>query len=687
MAFVVYYANVPKIFRFFCTFASNMKKAIAISLLGLCILSSAAQRADKTTPPPAKPVEPAYAWRIFEPLGLREPAPIDTLPINYGQKSVPSMVSDAWATTGNLGAEGMNMIFSERRPMSDFFLMDGLEAWLPSVRTMKFYNSRIPMTLLSYNASGGRDNAQERLSTIFSGNINAKAQVGALLDYLYSKGSYENQAVKNLTWGLSGSYIGDRYEFQGFLNHWNSVNKENGGITDPLYITDPAALQGGVATINSKSIPTRLNDAHTRIKGTDLVLNNRYKVGYWHSEDVLDETADTMRTVRTYIPVTSFIWNVHYREGKHIFDRKPQSNDDKEFFSSTYLYPSATHDITTFSSIENTIGVSLLEGFHKYAKFGLAAYLSYEVRRYNQTPDTLARVEGLTPFPDGITSIEPKTTQNIARVGGQLTKQRGSILTYNATAEFGIIGPEAGDIRLQGNVATKFPFLGDSVIVRGFGSFKNEAAPYLMNNYLSNHFIWQNDFGKIRRVNFGGSLDLPFSGTKITVDANNIQNYIYFGENALPAQHGSNIQIFSARLDQRLRLGILHWDNRVTYQTSSDENIIALPKLAVYSNLYLKFRIATLYVQLGVDCDYYTKYYAPGYQPATASFYNQHNVKVGNYPFMNAYANMKLSKTRFYVLFSHFNQGMFGGNEYFVLPNYPLNPRRFQIGLSIDFAN
>ncbi len=664
-----------------------MRKIIASSLLILCAIALPAQRNDRTTAPPKKPVAPSYAWRMIEPLGLREPTPIDTLPDNYGQESVPSMVSDAWATTGNFGAEGLNMIFSERSPMSDFFFMDGLEAWLPSSRTMKFYNTRIPMTLLSYNTAGGRDNAQERLKATFSGNINAKAQVGALLDYLYSKGCYENQAAKNLTWGLSGSYIGDRYEFQGYLNHWNSVNKENGGITDPLYITDPAVLQGGVATINAKSIPTRLNDAHTRIKGTDILLNNRYKVGYWHEEEVLDEEADTMKTLRTYIPVTSFIWNIHYREGKHIFDREPQRNDDRDFFTNTYLDPSSTHDYTTFSSVENTIGISLLEGFHKYAKFGLAAYLSYEYRKYNQTPDTLARVEGLTPFPDGISEIAPKATQNIARVGAQLTKQRGSILTYSATAEFGVIGAEAGDVRLEGIVATRFRLFGDSVSIKGHGGFKNEAAPYLMNHYLSNHFIWQNDFGKTRRVNFGGTLDIPFTGTSIRADVNNLQNYIYFGTNALPIQHSSNVQTFSARLSQRLKLGILHWDNRITYQTTSDENIIPLPKLAIYSNLYLKFRIATLHVQLGVDCDYYTSYYAPNYQPATASFYNQHEVKIGNYPFMNAYANMKLSKTRFYVMFSHFNQGLIGGNNYFVLPNYPLNPRRFQIGLSIDFAN
>ena len=102
--------------------------------------------------------------------------------------------------------------------------------------------------------------------------------------------------------------------------------------------------------------------------------------------------------------------------------------------------------------------------------------------------------------------------------------------------------------------------------------------------------------------------------------------------------------------------------------------------------MYIKFKVATLSVQLGVDCDYYTRYYAPAYQPATASFANQQKVKLGNYPFMNLYANFKLSKVRFFVLMSHINQGWFS-KDYFSVVDYPLNPRRFQLGLSVDFAN
>lgn len=593
------------------------------------------------------------------------------------------MVSDAWATTGNLGAEGSNMIWLERHSSSDFYFRDPLAHWLPSEHTMKYYNSRIPMTLLSYNASGGKETAQERLKGDFSGNINSKAQVGALLDYIYSKGSYANQALKNLTWGASGSYMGDRYEMQAFYNHYNSLNKENGGITDSRYITDPAALQGGVSSINAKSIPTRLTAAHTRYVGGQFWMNHRYKVGYWHEEKTENDTI----VKRTYIPVMSFIWTMDYSFAKHLF-YNTAPGEATGFFDNTFLSATGTRDETKFSSVTNTVGVSMLEGFHKYAKFGLAAYARYQFRTYTQTPDTLDHTvpTTLTPLPDYYFIIANKKNQNLLWVGGQMTKQRGTLLTYDVTAEFGIIGEAAGDINIDGNVGTKFRLLGDTVNISAYGRFVNAHAPYLMQSYRSNHFIWYNDFGKERTFKAGGILRIPHTGTAINIGVENIQNHIYFGADAMPVQHSGSVQVFSAKLEQRLKAGILHWDNRITYQTSSNEAVISIPKLAVYSNLYLKCNIATLKLQFGIDCDYYTKYYAPSYQPATMAFYNQREVKCGNYPFMNLYANMKLQKARFYVLFSHINQGWFGKN-YFSMPNYPLNPRRFQIGVAVDFTN
>jgi len=634
-------------------------------------------------------IPPPTAWEPLQPLGLREACGIDTLEYNYFQASVPSARSDAWVTTGNYGAEGINMIFDERLPYSDFFLGDALRTWKP--RTRKFYNSRIPMTILGYTTGGGRDTAQDHLTATFSGNIDRKSQVGALLSYLYSKGSYANQATNDLTWGFSGSHIGDRYEFQGYFYHYNLLNKENGGITDPLYITDPAEVQGGVTSVDPKSIPTRLSNAHTRNVGTDLWLNNRYKVGFWRVDATVDslgqEIPDSLQT-RTYIPVTSFVWTLHYCEQKHIFTDNSTA-ETNEFFENTFLNSAGTYDRTTYWSLANTVGVQLLEGFHKYAPFGLSAYLTYEMRRFNQTPDTLDHNDpslGLTPMPEGAAEMAAKESQNLAWVGGQLTKLKGSVLTYDATAEFGVIGDVAGDLRLRGNVRSRVPLLGDSLRIHAYGEFLNEETPYLLRHYRSNHFIWNNDFGKQRTYAFGGEVSLGRTGTTLSAGIKNLQNYVYFGEDFMPRQHGGSVQVFHARIQQNLRFGILNWRNTVTYQTSTDDNVLPLPKLAVYSNLFLLCKIATLHLQLGVDCDWYSKFYAPAYQPATASFANQHEQKVGNYPFMNVYANMKLGRTRFYVMMSHINQGWFS-NDYFSTVGYPLNPRRFQLGLSVDFAN
>lgn len=635
-------------------------------------------------------IAPSFAWELLPPLGVREPSTIDTLYQNYGQRSVPVDQYVVYGTTGNLGGAGIDMDYLRRPALSHFFFRDAVANWRPAEGNHRFYNTRIPMTLMSYNTGGGREDKQDRLQAVFSGNVNAKVQVGANLDYLYSKGSYSNQAVKNLTWGLSGSYIGDRYELQAFFNHSNGLNQNNGGITNDLYITDPAELQGGQASINPKSIPTNLTMSRTRLKGQEFFMNHRYKIGFWRVTPPSDTIPGDTIEHRTYVPVTSFIWTMDYRDGKHIFYNGSPS-EAADFWENQYLTTGESDNPTRYWSLSNTFGIALLEGFNRYAKAGLSAYVTHEIRRFTQVPDTIplagdTRPQLLTPYPYD-SRVDRRGSQNLLWVGGQLTKQQGSLLRYEATAKIGVVGDAAGEVYLDGKIQTRFKLFRDSVSITGYGRFANESAPYLLNNYVSNYFIWKNEFSKTRRVRFGGILNLARTETKVNVGVENVQNLIYFNENSLPVQNGGSVQVISASLDQKLHFKALHWDNKVLFQTSSDKNVLPLPTFAIYSNLYLGFTVArVLHVQLGIDCDYYTKYYAPGFQPATMSFYNQKEVRVGNYPFMNLYANMKLKKARFYIMMSHINQGMTGKN-YFALPHYPMNPRRFQMGVSVDFAD
>ncbi len=117
----------------------------------------------------------SYSWRVVQPLGLRERMPLDTLLYNYHKTAVPSSYSPAFATTGNQASVGKNMIFMQSNPMSDFFFRDAKQFWIPDIETMRFYNSRIPMTQLGYNTGGGREIAQDWLRMMFSGNQQTNA--------------------------------------------------------------------------------------------------------------------------------------------------------------------------------------------------------------------------------------------------------------------------------------------------------------------------------------------------------------------------------------------------------------------------------------------------------------------------------------------------------------------------------
>ena len=629
-------------------------------------------------------VEPSYAWSISEPLGLHYESTIDTLFLNYHKSFIPSHQSTAWATTGNFGASGQNQIFFQRKPTSDFFFQDAIDSWLPGVATQRYYNTRIPMTIISHNTGGNKYSNQDRTQVLFSGNVDKKLQLGGAIDYIYSKGSYNYQADKNFRWSLFGSYIGDRYEMQTFFNSYNYLGKENGGITDDQYITDPAKVQGGETKVDNKSIPTYLTAAHSKMTGLEFYLNQSYNVGHYKYQR--DSVTDTI-IGRTYIPVTRFIWTADFKTSKHLFLNQ-NAAQDQSFFENSYLSLTGTDETTRYWRLRNTLGVSLLEGFNKYAKFGFSVYATHEMRRYKQVVDTVSGKElpeGLVELP---VTIDPTKTQQLLWVGGQLTKQRGSILTYAATAQFGLLGDVSGDIDIEGSVTTRFKLFGDTVSLKAYGYFKNLEAPYLLKQFVSNHYAWDNKFSKVQRFRAGGVLNLPWIYTSINVGYETLNNYIYFNNNSLPEQSSSAVHVLNASLTNHLGFGIFNWDTEVTYQTSSNASVLPLPKFSIFSNMYLKFRIArVLDVQVGVDCNYYTKYHAPAYNPAIMSFYNQSEIECGNFAFADVYANFKLKKARFYVMYSHANKGLFGGNNYFSIPHYPLNPGRFQLGISVDFVN
>lgn len=392
-----------------------------------------------------------------------------------------------------------------------------------------------------------------------------------------------------------------------------------------------------------------------------------------------------------YVPVTSFIHTVKFDNYRRIYEayQTPADYYLQEYYDAGRLTGDSIYDQTKHWHMKNTFAIAMLEGFNKWAKAGLKAFASYDLRHYE------------LPTKEG--GLE-KYNEHVLSVGGQLSKQEGKTLHYNAVAEIGLTGVDAGTLAIDGNVDVNIPFLGDTLQVRGDAFFHRETPSFYYRNYHARHLWWENDLDKTIHTRIMGTLSFPKTRTKLRVAVDEIKNYTYFSQSyditeeglrtgvmVTPMQESGGINLLTAQLEQNFRLGILNWENQFTYQHSSKESVLPVPAFNAYTNLYIKFKVVkVLNVDLGADMRYFTSYEAPDYSPYMGQYTVQgngeNNVKIGNYPIVNVYANVHIKHTRFFVMMSHINAGQ-GDKNYFFAPHYPMNERVFRIGVSWNFFN
>ena len=610
-----------------------------------------------------------YMWRVSETLGNRTIIPADTAYHHFQNTNLTEGLTGHYNFLANMGTPRLSRVFMDRRDPEPTIFMEPFSSFFVRPYEWNFTNSNIPFTNLTYHKAGNKINGEERFKSYFSVNVNKRLAFGFNFDYLYGRGYYNNQSTSHFNAALFGSYIGDKYQIQGIYNYNYLKNNENGGITDDRYITAPEEISGNKKKFESINIPTVLSASTNRNKDFYIFVTQRYNLGF--KRDLPKAENDTTETKQEFIPVTSFIHTINMESAGHIFS---STDNVKGYYQNTYFDPDnpAVRDSTTYFGMKNTIGISLLEGFNKYAKAGLTAFASHKLSKY-----TLMGADGYG---------SDKYTETEVFVGAELAKRQGNVLHYHAIGEVGMLGKAIGQFNVKGDIDLNFRLWKDTVSLIARGEVSNKIAPFYMRHYHSKHFLWDNELDKEFRTRIEGELNIARWQTKLRASVENIKNYTYFNENALPAQNSGSIQVLSAIFNQNFRVGIFHLDNEVVWQKSSNESVLPLPDLSLYHNFYMQFKLAkkVLSVQLGADVRYFTKYYAPAYMPAIQQFYIQpenNKVEIGGFPMVNVYANLHLKRTRIYVMMYHVNQGM-GKSNYFLAPHYPINPRVFKFGLS-----
>ena len=402
--------------------------------------------------------------------------------------------------------------------------------------------------------------------------------------------------------------------------------------------------------------------------------------------------ADTMWMKDEYVPVTSFIHTMKLDNYKRIYQAY---NTPADFYADNYVAGpyagDSIYDKTSHLRLQNTFAISMLEGFNKWAKAGVKAFVTSDLRRF------------VLPSSDSNTATTSYNEHNLS-VGGQLSKTEGKTLHYNVTAETWLLGEDLGQLKIDGAVDLNFPLFGDTVTLAAKGFFHRNNPTFYYRHYHSRHFWWDNtSLSKELHSRVEGLFSYRKTNTTLRVAFDEIQNYTYLamgyniaddhsrkGNTMEVRQKGGAITLLTLSLAQNFKLGPLNWENVITYQKSTDNDVLPVPDLNIYTNLYLRFKIAqVLKCDFGADGRYFTKYYAPDYSPALGQYAVQtgdNRVQTGNYPLVNIYANFHLKHTRFFVMMSHVNAGS-GNRQYFLTPHYPLNQRVFRFGLRWNFFN
>ncbi|MBR4379972.1 MAG: putative porin [Bacteroidaceae bacterium] len=652
-----------------------------------------------------------FQWRISETLGNQIMTEVDTVALNFQNVNMEEGMTGHYSILGNMGSPRLSHIFADRQyDIAPTIFLQPLTGFFKRSDEMVFTNSNIPYTNLSYWPNGDKITGEDRFKAYFSMNMNRRLAFGFKFDYQYGRGYYANQATSNFNAGLFVSYLGKHYQLHAMYNNYYFKQNENGGITDDEYITNPEGKAEGSKTYESNNIPVRLEGSSNRNHNMSVYLSHRYRLGFTRETIELVDKQEDEATVRRrnriaqtreradiasqdslqndslaitpkdtiikeeFVPVTSFIHTLKVERSRHSF-----FSSDLDSLPPALLNTKETADSTVRFSIKNVFGISLLEGFNKYAKAGLTAYISHEFNKY-----TLMNMDTSLENPHNV-----RYTEQELFVGGELAKREGNLLHYNINGEFGLAGVAQGQFKLDATADLNVKLFKDTVSLKVHGYVKNVLPSFYMRHYHSNHYVWDyEDMDKELRMRLEGELNFPLTGTNLKAGLETIKNYTYFDSEAISRQASGSIKVANATLTQKFKLGILHLDNEVTWQKTNSD-LLPLPTWTLYHNLYILTKIAkkVLNVQLGADVRYFSEYYAPTYAPGLQQFHLQSEegrMKIGNYPVVNVYANLQLKRTRFFVMFYHVNEGM-GSRKYFYAPHYPINPRLLKFGVSWNF--
>lgn len=603
---------------------------------------------------PEKPNVPSHikTWKVGEHGSLISRNELDTTSTFYHiyqpifQKSISSTF------TGNNGGANISNDFFARNNASDFYFTSSYDCYWLTPDQINYFNTTTPYSTLDYSQSENRSSKSEsRFNVLLTQNVNKKFNFGFMYNQTKSEGHYLNQLNKFHNIALISSYNSNN-----FVSHSNIIfnrlqGQENGGLDSRQTFDNATATDEFVVQIT--------DDAINRVQNNNIFTVNEYRLG----KKIEADSANNIK--ESFIPRVGFMHEFELSNNKRAFSK----DDPTTFFNTIYLDSTKTADSTRYTRVTNIFQIKFYEAPDRKYTFGKRAYIGNDQLWYN--------------FASSTGYYQKKQSNTF--IGGGIFRNQGKFWQWEANGRIYLTGYRAGQTELTGYINKPLTIGRDTTSLRVEGSFKTLVPDYYQRYFYSNHFQWSNNFDNINEMTIKSSIHSQTYKTKLGVNYSLIGNYIYNDKNVLPTQAGSELLVLSAYLNKDFESD--HWVVRMQglIQKANNENLVHLPTFAGFASINYRTIVSkVLYFQLGADVRYNSAFYADAYDPGTSRFYLQNSQKIGNYPYIDLHANLKLKRTRIFFNLLNAGSGLVG-NNYFVAPDYPYYRRTFRLGLAWSF--
>ncbi len=578
---------------------------------------------------------------------------------------------------GALGQTSLPINYFRRPTDFDFGFAQPYYAYTYNADNVPFYNVKQPMTRMTYIESGQKRFREEQFGILHAQNISPTT--GFNVDYKSrgTRGQYDRQRTKNHNLSVAVNHTGRRYSIHaGYYNN-HIEQQENGGVVGEWAIADTVFQM-------PSGVPMKLASATAE----NIYRNNGFYVvqSYGIPLQRMTESDFSMADLSAVYVGHAFeysAWSKTYSDVRATYTNERDHRDEHgefvaatgEYYKNWYINPEQTRDSLYERRISNRLFVQAQPWDRNGVVGTLDAGVGIDLYTYSQF--------AMNDFLTGKYRAKKKTAYYVyGAVSGKIKKY----VDWDANLKFFPSGYRGGDLRVGGHVALKGSLFGESLVLDGGFSLERRSPSYWQENLFSNHFMWSAPLDKETETRLEVKLRMPDRAFEAGLWQSVVSDPIYYGTDAHIAQSGGEVSLTGVYLRKDFRLGGFHLDNRVLLQWSTNEEVVPVPMAAAYLSYYYEFWVTrnVLRLQLGVDGRFHTEYYAPSYNPSLSAYYNQRELEVGGYPYLDAFVMAKWKRMRIFLKYQHLNKGLIDG-AYFSAAGYPLNPGMFKMGISWGF--